>query len=79
VAFLEWLVANNFTFLGIRHYAFGAGTDELEPQFETGLGLLRERELRVLRRGDQLVTMTPEIREFLQEPKLLFVAKSAVR
>jgi glutamate dehydrogenase len=79
VHFLEWLLANNFTFLGIRHYKFNADADELEPQFETGLGLLREREMRVLRRGDQLVTMTPEIREFLQEPKLLFAAKSAVR
>jgi glutamate dehydrogenase len=79
VQFLEWLVANNFTFLGIRHYVFNADEDELEPQFETGLGLLRERDMRVLRRGDQLVTMTPEIREFLDEPKLLFVAKSAVR
>jgi len=79
VAFLEWLVANNFTFLGIRHYAFNADSNELEPQFETGLGLLRERDMRVLRRGDQLVTMTPEIREFLNEPKLLFAAKSAVR
>jgi len=79
VAFLEWLVANNFTFLGIRHYVFNAAEDMLEPQFETGLGLLRERDMRVLRRGDQLVTMTPEIREFLHEPKLLFVAKSAVR
>jgi glutamate dehydrogenase len=79
VQFLEWLVANNFTFLGIRHYVFNADEDELEPQFETGLGLLRERDMRVLRRGDQLVTMTPEIREFLHEPRLLFAAKSAVR
>jgi glutamate dehydrogenase len=79
VQFLEWLLANNFTFLGIRHYKFNAEEDELEPEFETGLGLLRERDMRVLRRGDQLVTMTPEIREFLHEPKLLFAAKSAVR
>src|SRR5258708_3327723 len=59
VAFLEWLVPNNFTFLGIRHYSFSAETDELEPQFETGLGLLRERDMRGLRRGGPLGTMTP--------------------
>ena len=35
--------------------------------------------MQVLRRGDQLVAMTPEIREFLKEPKLLIVTKSAVR
>ena len=35
--------------------------------------------MQVLRRGDQLVAITPEIREFLKEPKLLIVTKSAVR
>ena len=78
-AFLEWLVANNFTFLGIRHYRVSDDGNVLEPQFETGLGLLRERERRVVWRGDQLVTITPAIREFLNEPRLLFVTKSALR
>ena len=32
-----------------------------------------------MRRGNQLVTITPEIREFLEEPRLLIVAKAAVR
>ena len=53
--------------------------DALEPQYETGLGLLRARDMQVLRRGNQLVVVTPEIREFLKEPKLLIVTKSAVR
>ena len=35
--------------------------------------------MRLLRRGNQLVTITPEIREFLKEPKLLIVTKAAVR
>src|SRR4030095_1765534 len=46
---------------------------------ETGLGLLRSPERRVLRTGSQLVVVTPEIRAFLMEPKLLIVTKSAVR
>ena len=79
IQFLEWLIANNFTFLGVRAYVFTADEDALEPQYETGLGLLRDRGMQVLRRGDQLVAMTPEIREFLKEPKLLIVTKSAVR
>ncbi len=78
VQFLEWLVANNFTFLGIRHYLLSDDGNVLEPQFETGLGLLREREVRVVRR-DQQVTITPKIREFLDAPRLLFVTKSALR
>ena len=35
--------------------------------------------MRLLRRGNQLVTITPEIREFLKEPKLLIMTKAAVR
>jgi glutamate dehydrogenase len=79
VQFLEWLVGNNFTFLGIRHYLINDQETVLEPQFETGLGLLRERETRVVRSGDQRVTITPVIRKFLNEPKLLFITKSALR
>ncbi|MEA2937249.1 MAG: glutamate dehydrogenase, partial [Alphaproteobacteria bacterium] len=79
VGFLEWLVADNFTFLGVRNYVFTADEDALEPQYESGLGLLRAREMKVLRRGNQLVTVTPEIREFLKQPQILIVTKSAVR
>jgi glutamate dehydrogenase len=79
VQFLQWLAADNFTLLGARDYAYTDAEDALEPKFETGLGLLRSRELRLLRRGKELVTITPEIREFLQEPKLLIMTKSAAR
>ena len=79
VAFLEWLVGNNFTFLGARDYVFTAKEDALEPKNETGLGLLRSPDRRVLRTGSQLVVVTPELRAFLKEPKLLIVTKSAVR
>ncbi|HEY6257233.1 MAG TPA: NAD-glutamate dehydrogenase, partial [Xanthobacteraceae bacterium] len=81
VQFLEWLLANNFTFMGIRRYRVSDDGNVLmlEPQFETGLGVLRERERRVVRRGVQQVTITPEIRKFLNEPRLLFVTKSALR
>ncbi len=79
VQFLEWVAEDNFTLLGARDYAFTAGSDALEPRFETGLGVLRSHETRVLRRGDQLVTVTPEIRAFLEEPKLLIVTKAGMR
>src|SRR5208282_1041356 len=42
-------------------------------------GLLRSPEMRLLRRGNALVTITPEVLEFLKEPKLLIVTKAAVR
>jgi glutamate dehydrogenase len=79
VAFLEWLVSDNFTFLGARDYVFTDKEDALAPMPETGLGLLRSPERRVLRTGSQLVVVTPELRAFLMEPKLLIVTKSAVR
>jgi glutamate dehydrogenase len=79
VAFLDWLVANNFTFLGIREYSFATKGDEIEPRFETGLGILRGPDVRVLRRGREFVTMTPEIREFLTEPRALIITKANTR
>jgi glutamate dehydrogenase len=78
IAFLEWLLADNFTFLGVRDYAFPGGA-EVAPQFESGLGILRSREVRVLRRGREFVTITPEIMEFLAEPKVLIITKANVR
>ncbi len=79
IQFLQWIAADNFTLLGARDYAYTDSEHALEPQFETGLGLLRSHEMRLLRRGNQLVTITPEIREFLKEPKLLIMTKAAVR
>src|ERR1700716_246098 len=79
VAFLEWLIDNNFTFLGVCNYKFSAGEDALEPMFETGLGILRSRDIGVVQRWNLPLVITPEIRALLNEPTLLIVTKSAVR
>ena len=79
VAFLEWLVDNNFTFLGVRNYQLSAGEEALEPMFETGLGILRSRDVGVVQRWNQPLVITPEIRALLKEPTLLIVTKSAAR
>ncbi len=79
IEFLQWVAADNFTLLGARDYAITETESALEPEFETGLGLLRSPDMRLLRRGNQLVTITPEIREFLKEPKLIIMTKAAVR
>ena len=79
IQFLQWIAADNFTLLGARDYAYTDTDTELVPKFETGLGLLRSPDMRLLRRGNELVTITPEIREFLKEPKLLIMTKAAVR
>ncbi|ANW06031.1 NAD-glutamate dehydrogenase [Bradyrhizobium icense] len=77
--FLQWLCADNFTFLGLREYRFSpdsAASDEISS--DEGLGILRDPDVRVLRRGTEMVVMTREIREFMREPTLLIVIKANV-
>ncbi|MGB7256936.1 MAG: NAD-glutamate dehydrogenase [Pseudolabrys sp.] len=77
IQFLQWLLADNFTFLGVRDYMLKGSA--LDPVFESGLGIMRSRDLRVLRRGDELLEFTPEIMAFLKEPRPLIVAKANIR
>ncbi len=79
LAFIEWLLADNFTFLGVRNYRFSEEGQLLEPVFETGLGLLRAPEMPVVQRWNQPLAITPAIRELLQEPALLIISKSYMR
>jgi glutamate dehydrogenase len=79
--FLEWLRADNFTFLGAReHVVVGSGAKmRLEPVDASGLGLLRDVERGLLRRGTTPVRMTPELRDFLSQPRPLIVTKANLR
>ncbi len=79
IQFLEWIEDDNFTLLGARDYSFTESDDVLAPAFDTGLGLLRSRDMSLLRRWNQPLCITPAIRAFLEEPRLLIVTKSAVR
>jgi glutamate dehydrogenase len=81
IAFLQWLLDNHFTFLGMREYKFvgGAKKGALEPIADSGLGILRKAEIEVLRRGNELVAISPQIREFLMQPAALVITKSDVR
>ncbi|MGQ0681924.1 NAD-glutamate dehydrogenase [Bradyrhizobium sp.] len=77
--FLQWLCADNFTFLGVREYRFspdGDTSDDIKTR--EGLGILRNSDVKVLRRGSEMVVMTSEIREFMREPTLLIVIKANV-
>ena len=80
LTFLEWLQSNHFTFLGCRDYVFESeGEGRLVSQKETGLGLLRDPERRVIRRGADRVSLTPEVRGFLMQPSPLIITKANVR
>ncbi|MEZ5877280.1 MAG: NAD-glutamate dehydrogenase [Tepidamorphaceae bacterium] len=84
VQFLEWLRDNNFTLLGTRQYDFiGSGEEARLERVGSGkaagLGLLRDPNVKVLRRGREFVTYTPEIRAFLMQPVPLIVTKANVK
>jgi glutamate dehydrogenase len=76
IQFLQWLLANNFTFLGVRDYKVQGET--IEADFDSALGIMRSRELRVLKRGSELLEITPEIMAFMQEPRTLIIAKANI-
>src|SRR5215217_1945719 len=79
VAFLDWMSRDNFTFLGLREYRLPSGDTAADPVEGSGLGLLRDPSVRVLRRGRELVGMTPEIRAFLARPQALIITKANVK
>ncbi len=83
IEFLTWLSEDNFTFLGIREYDVDMGAESEVGQIalkpDSGLGLLRDPEVRILRRGKELVQVTPEVREFLRRPEALIVTKANVK
>jgi glutamate dehydrogenase len=80
LAFLGWLAENHFAFLGSRDYVYRAADGgRLQPLFESGLGLLADPERRVIRRGPDRTSLTPEVREFLTQPSPLIITKSNAR
>ena len=75
LAFLQWLKSNHFTFLGSRDYVFDPqeqGT--LRAVADSGLGLLRNAERRVVRRagGDVLAL---DLRNYLMQPSPLIARR----
>src|SRR5216684_2434940 len=77
--FLQWLCTDNFTFLGLREYRFSSDSDASdEISTGEGLGILCDPDVKVLRRGTEMVVMTSEIREFMREPTVLIVIKANV-
>jgi glutamate dehydrogenase len=78
VAFLEWVGANHFTFLGCRDYGFDADQGRLLPIPESGLGILSDAAARVIGKTDQ-ASLSAEIRAFLAEPDPLIITKASER
>ncbi|GJD78162.1 NAD-glutamate dehydrogenase [Methylobacterium gregans] len=77
-AFLWWLLDGHFTVLGLREHGLSADGTETEAE-GASLGVLRDPALAVLRRGRELVGLSPEIRAFLAEPQALIISKASVK
>ncbi|KQT52607.1 MULTISPECIES: NAD-glutamate dehydrogenase [unclassified Aureimonas] len=78
---LAWLLDDNFIFLGAREFDYVGGENEevLKRREEPALGILNDPSVRVLSREGEAVTVTPEIRAFLQAPNPLIVTKANSR
>ncbi|WP_375449468.1 NAD-glutamate dehydrogenase [uncultured Devosia sp.] len=77
VLFLDWLAENNFTFLGARQYRLAGGQLEAVP--DTGLGILADDNVRVLRSGAEFVESTPAHADFMASSEPLLVTKANIR
>ena len=77
MAFLHWLSADNFIFLGAREYIYAGGQDtgQLEPAPGSGLGLLRDESMLLLGRGQGQPALTPQIRSYFLNSPPVIVAK----
>ena len=79
IQFLQWLADDNFTILGVGDYRLAGDDRGLEPVTESGLGMLRGADAPVLKRGGKVMTITPQLRAFFDEPKTLIVTKANVK
>ena len=81
IQFLEWLTGDNFTFMGLREYAYEGGQSkgQLKAIPNSAMGLLKDDQLHVMQRDGKPVLMTSEIRNFLFSDDPLIITKANVR
>ena len=81
VAFLRWMSEDNFTYLGYRSYSYvGAGDDEvMEVDEGSGLGILREPDVRLFRGRREIGALPEEVRHFIRAPHLIQIYKANKR
>ena len=78
IDFLAWTADNHFTFLGFRDYvmADAAQSGDLEPDGTSGLGVLRDPSVRIIRRSHDNDPNSAEILAFLKSPDPLIITKA---
>ncbi|MDR6952019.1 glutamate dehydrogenase [Ancylobacter sp. 3268] len=75
VAFLEWLLADNFTFLGTRHYDLDAG-GLFVRRTDQAFGLLADLEMRLFRRQLDPKAVSADLSLVLADASPLVVTRS---
>ncbi|MBU2090498.1 MAG: NAD-glutamate dehydrogenase, partial [Alphaproteobacteria bacterium] len=77
-AFLRWVEDDHFTFLGYREYAYeGRGKQATRNVVgESGLGILRDSEIRVFDGMRELGQLPDDVRDYLLQPSLIDVVKT---
>ena len=80
-AFLEWIGADHFTLLGFRDYDYRVLKSQTVPRMVagSGLGILRDPRVHVLRGRRGLGALSAAARHFLAAPEALMVIKADVR
>jgi glutamate dehydrogenase len=79
VAFLQWLMDDNFTFLGVRDYAGSGNGDGPALVFSSALGILRGREGDAFAADGGRLALTPRAVEALRDPTTLIITKTNSR
>lgn len=80
LAFCQWLIDGQFTFLGVREYRLEGDTEtgKLVPVADSGLGVLRDPAVQVLSKGGGPLELTPESRRHVFSAQPLIITKSDI-
>jgi glutamate dehydrogenase len=79
VAFLQWLMDDNFTFLGVRDYVCKEDGDVPALIFSSALGILRGREREAFGADGGRLALTSRAVEALRDPATLIMTKTNSR
>lgn len=78
LAFLHWLVDNNYIFLGYRHYnIIHEGKDVfMQVSPKTGLGILRDHTLSSVTNKMNVAHLPTNVAHYIKNPRLLIITKA---
>ena len=77
IEFLQWLLVDNFTFLGVREDTYDAAAGRLALKPGSELGILRHRASEVMTEGGELLELPAAARDMLEEPQALIINKTS--